>query len=84
MTIIVNATLTGGVAVGTGSDIITTPSGSLWVGFIAGIFSAIGFNIISPILGNKIDLQDTCGVLSANIMAALRMSMGDLGLDTAA
>mgnify|MGYP003753823361 CR=1 FL=1 len=71
MTIIMNATLAGGVAIGTCSDIITTPGGSLWVGFIAGIFSAIGFNVISPFLAEKINLQDTCGVLSLHGMPGL-------------
>lgn len=71
MTIIMNATLAGGVAIGTCSDIITSPGGSLWVGFIAGVFSAIGFNIISPWLAEKINLQDTCGVLSLHGMPGL-------------
>lgn len=66
-----NATLAGGVAIGTCSDIITTPGGSMWVGFIAGVFSAIGFNVISPFLAEKINLQDTCGVLSLHGMPGL-------------
>jgi ammonium transporter Rh len=51
-----NATLAGGVAIGTCSDIITSPAGSMWVGFVAGILSAIGFEKIGPFLGNKINL----------------------------
>jgi ammonium transporter Rh len=71
MTIIMNATLAGGVAIGTCSDIITSPAGSMLVGFAAGIFSAVGFNNIGPMLSNRINLQDTCGVLSLHGMPGL-------------
>jgi len=71
MTIIMNATLAGGVAIGTCSDIITTPAGSMWVGFIAGILSAVGFEKIGPYLERKINLQDTCGVGSLHGMPGL-------------
>ena len=57
-----NATLAGGVAIGTCSDIITSPAGAMWVGFVAGIISAIGFEKMGPYLAEKINLQDTCGV----------------------
>jgi ammonium transporter Rh len=50
MTIIMNATLAGGVAIGTCSDIITSPAGSMWLGFIAGVLSAVGFEKIGPFL----------------------------------
>lgn len=71
MTIIMNATLAGGVAIGTCSDIITSPGGSLWVGFIAGVYSAVSFNNIGPWLADKINLQDTCGVFSLHGMPGL-------------
>jgi len=66
-----NATLAGGVAIGTCSDIITSPAGSMWLGFIAGIFSAVGFEKITPFLADKVNLQDTCGVLSLHGMPGL-------------
>lgn len=56
MTIIMNATLAGGVSIGTCSDLITHPAGAMWVGFAAGILSAVGFEKISPWLGEKINL----------------------------
>merc|ERR1712100_788714 len=62
MTIIMNATLAGGVAIGTCSDIITSPAGTMWLGFVAGIMSAVGFEKVGPFLADKINLQDTCGV----------------------
>lgn len=71
MTIILNATLAGGVAIGTCSDIITSPAGAMWVGFVAGILSAIGFEKISPWMADKINLQDTCGVGSLHGMPGL-------------
>jgi len=66
-----NATLAGGVAIGTCSDIITSPAGAMWVGFIAGILSAVVFEKISPYLENKMNLQDTCGVGSLHGMPGL-------------
>ena len=71
MTIIMNATLAGGVAIGTCSDIITSPAGAMWIGFIAGVLSAVGFEKISPYLEKKINLQDTCGVGSLHGMPGL-------------
>lgn len=66
-----NATLAGGVAIGTCSDIITSPAGAMWVGFIAGILSAVGFEKIGPYLERKINLHDTCGVGSLHGMPGL-------------
>ena len=66
-----NATLAGGVAVGTCSDIIISPGGAMWLGFVAGILSAIGFEKIGPYLEGKINLQDTCGVGSLHGMPGL-------------
>jgi ammonium transporter Rh len=56
MVIIMNATLAGGVAIGTCSDIITSPAGAMWVGFIAGILSAVGFEKIGPFFERKFNL----------------------------
>ncbi|KAM4676522.1 ammonium transporter Rh type C isoform 2-T2 [Discoglossus pictus] len=57
-----NATLAGGVAVGTAAEMALTPYGSLIVGFICGIVSTLGYVYLSPILLSKIKLHDTCGV----------------------
>jgi ammonia channel protein AmtB len=43
MTIIMNATLAGGVAIGAASDIVTNPGAAMWVGLFAGTWSAFGF-----------------------------------------
>jgi ammonium transporter Rh len=71
MVIIMNATLAGGVAIGTCSDICTSPAGAMWIGFIAGVLSAVGFEKIGPYLSEKINLQDTCGVGSLHGMPGL-------------
>ena len=71
MVIIMNATLAGGVAIGTCCDIITLPAVAMWVGLTAGILSAVGFEKISPYLASKINLQDTCGVGSLHGMPGL-------------
>lgn len=38
-----NATLAGGVGVGTAAEMMLTPYGALIVGFFCGIFSTLGF-----------------------------------------
>ena len=43
MVSIQNATLAGGVAVGSSSDLVIQPYGALIVGCIAGIISVVGF-----------------------------------------
>ncbi|XP_072258818.1 ammonium transporter Rh type C [Pyxicephalus adspersus] len=57
-----NATLAGGVAVGTAAEMALTPYGSLIVGFLCGIISTLGFAYLSPLLYSKINLHDTCGI----------------------
>ncbi|KAM8972301.1 ammonium transporter Rh type C [Pelodytes ibericus] len=62
MVLIQNATLAGGVAVGTAAEMMLTTYGSLIVGFICGIVSSLGFTYLSPFLSSKLRLQDTCGI----------------------
>ncbi|CAL9706147.1 unnamed protein product [Knipowitschia caucasica] len=57
-----NAALAGGVAAGTAGEMMLTPVGSMIVGFLAGIISVLGFKYLSPILEEKLKIQDTCGV----------------------
>ncbi|XP_044139147.1 LOW QUALITY PROTEIN: ammonium transporter Rh type C [Bufo gargarizans] len=57
-----NATLAGGVAVGTAAEMVLTTYGSLIVGFICGIVSTLGYAYLSPLLSSKLLLQDTCGI----------------------
>ncbi|XP_030577095.1 ammonium transporter Rh type A [Archocentrus centrarchus] len=57
-----NATLAGGVAVGTCADMNIGPFGAMLIGLIAGIVSTLGFKYLSPILASSLGIQDTCGV----------------------
>uniref|UniRef100_A0A8C9SYF1 Ammonium transporter Rh type A n=1 Tax=Scleropages formosus TaxID=113540 RepID=A0A8C9SYF1_SCLFO len=57
-----NATLAGGVAVGTCADMAIGPFGAMLIGFLAGIISTLGFKFLSPILAANLGIQDTCGV----------------------
>ncbi|XP_012638694.1 ammonium transporter Rh type C isoform X2 [Microcebus murinus] len=57
-----NATLAGGVAVGTAAEMMLMPYGSLIVGFFCGIFSTLGFVYLTPFLESRLQIQDTCGI----------------------
>lgn len=57
-----NATLAGGVAMGSASDFVVGVSGALVTGFIAGGLSVVGYVYVTPFLERKIGLHDTCGV----------------------
>lgn len=62
MEVVLNATLAGGVSVGSASDLVVTGGTAMAIGGLAGIVSAIGFLKLSKFLLNKIQLHDTCGV----------------------
>ena len=64
MEIMLNATLAGGVAIGTSSDLVVSAWVAMLVGFLGGAFSAVCFQKLGPFLAQKINLQDTCGVNS--------------------
>ncbi|XP_044529238.1 ammonium transporter Rh type A [Gracilinanus agilis] len=57
-----NATLAGGVAVGTCADMEIQPFGAMLIGSIAGIVSVLGFKFLTPIFATKLRIHDTCGV----------------------
>ncbi|XP_030637059.1 ammonium transporter Rh type A isoform X2 [Chanos chanos] len=57
-----NATLAGGVAVGTCADMNIGPFGAMLIGLIAGVISTVGFKFLTPILASSLGIQDTCGV----------------------
>lgn len=62
MVLIQNATLAGGVAVGTCADLTIYPFAAMCIGSIAGIISVLGFHFLTPVLASKLRIQDTCGV----------------------
>ncbi|XP_048203598.1 ammonium transporter Rh type A [Perognathus longimembris pacificus] len=57
-----NATLAGGVAVGTCADMEIQPFASMVIGSAAGMVSVLGYKFLSPLLATKLRIQDTCGV----------------------
>ncbi|XP_075893621.1 ammonium transporter Rh type A [Nelusetta ayraudi] len=57
-----NATLAGGVAVGTCADMNIGPYGAMLIGLVAGTISTLGFKYLTPILASNLGIQDTCGV----------------------
>jgi len=66
-----NATLAGGVAVGSCADMMLTPGGSLAIGSLAGILSVCGFQYIQPCLLSKLKIHDSCGVHNLHGMPGL-------------
>ncbi|XP_045479049.1 ammonium transporter Rh type B [Harmonia axyridis] len=57
-----NATLAGGVAIGSSASLLIQPYGAVLVGIIAGIISVVGYRKLTPWLDNKWNIHDTCGV----------------------
>nr|XP_048298671.1 ammonium transporter Rh type A [Myodes glareolus] len=57
-----NATLAGGVAVGTCADMEIPLYAAMAIGSIAGIISVLGYKFLSPLLANRLMIKDTCGV----------------------
>ncbi|XP_016403900.1 ammonium transporter Rh type C-like [Sinocyclocheilus rhinocerous] len=63
-----NATLAGGVAMGTAAEFMISPYGSLIVGFICGIISTFGYLVITPFMEKYLKIQDTCGIHNLHAM----------------
>lgn len=66
-----NATLAGGVAMGTSASMPVAPFGALIIGGVAGVLSVCGYSYIKPALANAINLHDTCGVHNLHGMPAI-------------
>jgi len=56
MEIVLNATLAGGVAIGTCCDLVAKPFAAMLIGTFGGMFSAVGFAKIGPALAKSINL----------------------------
>ena len=66
-----NATLAGGVAIGTASDMISTPWMAILIGYCGGLWSAVGFQKIGPYIMDTFNVHDTCGVNSLHGMPGI-------------
>lgn len=67
---IVNASLAGGVAIGSTCNIVG-PLGAFGIGLAAGALSVIGFAVIQPKLQAAFKMVDTCGVHNLHGMPGL-------------
>ncbi|KAG8182689.1 hypothetical protein JTE90_017667 [Oedothorax gibbosus] len=80
-----NATLAGGVAIGSTANMMVHPFGAMMVGALAGIMSTFGYLLLTPYLVKRFHLHDTCGVnnlhgmpgILAGIVSAIVASMAD-------
>lgn len=89
MEVVLNATLAGGVSVGSSSDLVVTAGTAMAIGGLAGILSAVGFLKLSKFLQEKINLHDTCGVhnlhglpgVLGGVLGAVSASLADSAFD---
>lgn len=68
---ILNATLAGGVMMGSAADMIVSPFVSMCIGFAAGIVSTAGFHFFEHIIFKYLKLHDTCGVAYLHFIPGL-------------
>lgn len=73
-----NATLAGGVAIGTSANMMVSPVGALTVGVLAGIISTLGYQKLQPILLEKLHIHDTCGVHNLHGMPGVLAALASL------
>jgi ammonium transporter Rh len=66
-----NATLAGGVAIGTTANLHLDPFSAVVIGLVAGSVSAFGFNVIQPWLEKTIGLHDSCGIHNLHAMPSV-------------
>ena len=59
-----NATLAGGVAIGSSANLRIPPAAALAVGIAAGVLSTVGYIRATPYLERRFGLTDTCGVFN--------------------
>ena len=58
-----NATLAGGVAVGTSAALVLGPGGAVALGVTSGLLSSGGFSFLQSWAEARFGLTDTCGVM---------------------
>jgi ammonium transporter Rh len=66
-----NATLAGGVAVGSIANLMIGPFDAVVTGIVAGLVSTYGFSVIQPYLEEKWDLHDTCGIHNLHALPSI-------------
>ena len=86
MEIILNASLAGGVVMGCNAVLIILPFGAMLAGFIVGCVTSFGYAYLTPLLRDKFNIHDTCGIhnlyaipgIIAGIISAIVASRGDI------
>lgn len=63
-----NATLAGGVAIGSSCDLALSPATCIVIGLLAGFVSVCGYEAASPTLEARINLSDSAGILNLHGM----------------
>ncbi|XP_068209404.1 ammonium transporter Rh type A-like [Palaemon carinicauda] len=75
-----NATLAGGVAIGSVADLMIQPWGALCIGCTAGLVATLGYIYLQPWLVKKIGLHDSCGVHNLHGMPGLISGVVSIGM----
>ena len=57
-----NATLAGGVAMGSSANMLISPFGAILVGTVAGLLSTGGYQLLQERVLDNLKIHDTCGV----------------------
>lgn len=68
---VLNASLAGGVAIGSSSDLVVSGSAALMIGSLGGMLSVVGFHKVGPYLKTQWGIHDTCGVNSLHGMPGI-------------
>jgi ammonium transporter Rh len=66
-----NATLAGGVAIGTSAALRIAPAAAFGVGLLAGILSTLGFSFATSAVQRTLGICDTCGVQNLHGMPGI-------------
>lgn len=66
-----NATLAGGVAMGTCCDMVIGPGPAVLIGAISGVLSVVGYVYVQPYLESSIGFSDTCGINNLHGMPSI-------------
>lgn len=66
-----NATLAGGVAMGTSCNLAMSPAIAITVGLVVGIASVVGYIFVTPRLERILRMSDTCGIFNLHAIPGL-------------
>ncbi|ESO05143.1 hypothetical protein HELRODRAFT_117320 [Helobdella robusta] len=73
-----NATLAGGVVMGTMGNLIVCPWVALLMGTLAGGLTVLGYHFITPCCNQKLKIHDTRGVHNLHALPAILSAIGGI------